>query len=158
VSNRTIIAAQAVLTACADLAFGYPLALALVLALAAAASATDALTFTIPNRLALVTAVAALVAFAGAGAPVPAILAAAIIGVLLLIGFELDVMGGGDVKLLPSLALAAASVGDPALLWPRLTTFALVLCSTAVLWALAHGHKQAPLAVGGPLALAAALA
>ena len=126
---------------------------ALLLAVAVAAAYIDSRTFRIPNSLSAVTALLAVACWVAAGAPTAALWAAMVVFAMMYVLWDAGMMGGGDVKYVPSLVLAAASDPDPAAALIRAAVFAGVLFATAALWSLAARQKESPLAVGGALAL-----
>ena len=157
-SEINIVAVSAILTAAVALACGTPPAFAALLVIAVVAAAIDAREHRIPNTLSAAAAAAGVLAWAEAGAPLDAFGIALVVAVLLLIAYDWDLMGGGDVKLIPSLALAAAAsspFATGAIL--RVGVFGVLLFGIAAVWGALHGNKQAPLAVGAPLALALAV-
>lgn len=140
---------------CAALLCGIPHLQALVLTLAAAAAFGDARSHRIPNTLSIITAATAVCAWVAAGASINALIVAAIVAAGLYALFDAGLMGGGDVKLLPSLTLAAASAGGAEA--PRAVIFLCVLFTVASIWGMLSRQREIPLAVGGPLALAVAV-
>ena len=157
-SRLNIAAVSVTLTAAAALVCGAPPAFAALLLIAVAAAAIDAREHRIPNVLSAAAAVAGVLTWAESGAPLDAFGIALAVAVLLLIAYDWNLMGGGDVKLIPSLALAAAASSPfvtGAIL--RVGVFVVLLFGIAAVWGALHGNKQAPLAVGAPLALAVAV-
>lgn len=156
--TRTVMAAHATLVACAALIFGAPVPLALLLGCVTAAAVSDATEQLIPNSVALAATVCAFAVWVSAGAPPTAALVAACAAAALLGLFELDGVGGGDVKTLPALVLAVSAVGVPELAPLRLALLAAVLCLGVIAWALTHRTAHGPVMAAAPLAAALALA
>jgi len=127
-----------------------------VLMVATAAAAADLWDRRIPNVFSLLAAITATLWWNAQGAPLSALVVAAVVGALLFAGWQRDLIGGGDVKLIPSLALAAASASGT---FAGGLAHAAMLCMglVALAWLAAPGARQAPLAAGAPLALAAAV-
>ncbi|SDH50982.1 prepilin peptidase [Microbacterium sp. 77mftsu3.1] len=156
-SERTTATASAAVTTTAALAAGFHPTLAVLLSVTAVAAVTDAYRHTIPNRISLLAAVAAAGVWTAAGAPVTALLMAAVLAAVLLTLWTADLMGGGDVKLIPSLALAAAATGPADAATARLGVLLILLWGISSLWAAGQRSSDVPLAVGAAFALAAAV-
>lgn len=86
----------------------------LLLVVLAAAAVIDVRSLRIPNVTSLLAAVCALVAWFEAGAQLAPLLVGMGVAAMMLVAFMLGGAGGGDVKMLPTLVLAAiAPVADP---------------------------------------------
>lgn len=149
--------AAGVLTAAAPALAGASPALVVLFGITGAAAMTDARENRIPNALSLVATVTAALAWVQAGAPLPAALIAVVGALTLHLMWVEGALGGGDVKFVPSLILAVASVGDPVTSASRAVLLVVVLLGVAICWAGALAHERGPLLVGGPLALAVSL-
>jgi len=108
------------------------------------AAVQDAREGRISNGTSLVALVASVTAWLSAGLPVWSAAIAAAYGLLLVAAWTFGVVGGGDVKLLPSAALTVGVVGGPLLLVPVMVMIGLV---TAV-WMVASREQTAPFAPG----------
>lgn len=146
-------AAAALLTAAAAFAAGTGAPFATLLGIASAAAITDAREHRIPNILSLAAAIAAVFTWLGAGAPLIALELGAVAAVSLYTLWQLDQVGGGDVKYLPSLVLAVAALGDPYTAFIRVVFFGVFLYGAAALWPGTSRTGEGPVVVGGALAL-----
>jgi len=156
--TRTGLAVTALwVTTFAAVVTGQSAPFACLLIAAAGAAVADAWDMRIPNLLAAATAVAAIGVWASFGFPLHAVTVALIVAAAVLAAYEWDLLGGGDVKFIPSLALAVASTGQTlSSALAHVTVLAVFLFGAAATWAAALGNRHAPVAAGAPLALAAA--
>lgn len=130
----------------------YPGLVLVVLVGAAIAASVDAVTLVIPGALTAALGVTALLGWLVSGAPVLPLAAALIVAVAFVVAFAVSSIGGGDVKLLPSLVLAVASgAADAATAVLAVSAFLTVsfLVTAAAL-------LLAPRSVSGPTGAAAA--
>ena len=149
-------AAAAVLTAAAALVSGTSIPLAVLLAIASATAMTDAREHRIPNVLAAAATLTAGILWLDVGAPLIPLAITVLAAVGLYDTWKSDALGGGDVKYLPALILAVATLGDPMTAVLRVLTFGVILLGVAGIWPRASDLREGPLTVGAPLALVVA--
>ena len=147
-------AAAAVLAAAAAVVSGAGIPAAVLLAVASAAAMTDARENRIPNVLAATAALSSAAIWVAAAAPSAALALAALAATGMYLLWSVGALGGGDVKYLPALVLAAATLGDPVTTVLRVLVFGGILLGIASAWPRTSDMREGPLAVGGPLALA----
>lgn len=147
-------AAAAVLTAAAALVSGVSVPVAVLIAAASAAAMTDGRENRIPNVLAAAAVLSSAAIWVAAGAPPAALAIAALAAAGMYLLWSAGVLGGGDVKYLPALVLAAATLGDPVTAVLRVLVFGGLLLGIASAWPRTSDLREVPLVVGGPLALA----
>lgn len=150
---RALPIAAGALAATLALLAGWVPAAAVLLAAATVASITDGLTYRIPNTVAAVAAAAALALWLTADAPLPALLVSLCAAAGLLGLWEAGLLGGGDVKFVPALALGVCATAPPALAWLPAVMLGMGLYAFATMYAAAVGDRRLPLAVGAGLAL-----
>lgn len=147
-------AAAVLLAAAAALLCGAGPWTAALLGVATAAAITDARERRIPNELSLLATTAGIGVWVSVGAPPVALAVFGLAAAVLYYLWEAELFGGGDVKFVPALVLAAAALGDPVTAVIRALIFTAVLLGIATVWAAASDESEGPLVVGGPLALA----
>ncbi len=152
-STRVLAATSSAVVFTAALVSGAPYAVAMMLAVLVAIAGFDAMEYRIPNTLAGFSAGAALSLWGMNGLPPVAFLCAAVVLALLWVMWESDLIGGGDVKLLPPVVLAVAAAA-PDTVTAVIATGLLVLSTFAIagLWGALTRATATPVAVGVPLA------